>query len=207
MKQLLSKCEQYLNMLPAKVRLFPFLILVLLIIFLWNTTLWQPLQDRKEELTKKIANETKVITSMQTELQLIKASKLAQGVEKNQPQMGNAIPVQKIPDFLEQLVNARNDLALISLQTMPTKPLTTADAVNILLEHDFIIKFNGTYFATLAYLKSLEKLNLPLSWDKLDYKVITYPQAEITLQLHALSNEKNRSAQQIQPNGDKKLNV
>ena len=38
-----------------------------------------------------------------------------------------------------------------------------------------IIKFQGDYFSTMNYLQAIESLPWRISWDRLEYKVIEYP--------------------------------
>jgi MSHA biogenesis protein MshJ len=46
------------------------------------------------------------------------------------------------------------------------------------------LEFQSNYFDTIAYLKQLENLPWCLSWDSLEYNVINYPNAAVTIKLH-----------------------
>ena len=43
----------------------------------------------------------------------------------------------------------------------------------------------------MHYLQAIEKLEWKIFWDKLEYKVIQYPKAEITLIIHTLSDQRD----------------
>lgn len=60
-----------------------------------------------------------------------------------------------------------------------------------LYRHDFILQFEGSYFAVLGYLKKLENLPWQFYWDSIDYTVSQYPKANITVKLHTASTEEN----------------
>jgi MSHA biogenesis protein MshJ len=56
-----------------------------------------------------------------------------------------------------------------------------------LYEHDVKLVLQGGYFDTLAYISALEERAATLTLSLLDYRVETYPRAEITLQVSTLS--------------------
>lgn len=56
-------------------------------------------------------------------------------------------------------------------------------------KHAVTVSFEGNYFAVIRYLKSLENLEWKIYWDKLDYKVVAFPRARITLEVFTLSTQ------------------
>lgn len=95
--------------------------------------------------------------------------------------------LQKISQVLGRLLIAKNNLRMISLQTIESKDSIDPITKQKCFEHTLAIKFRGDYFATLAYMKDIAKLNWSIYWDSLNYSVTKYPEAEVTLQIRALS--------------------
>lgn len=51
------------------------------------------------------------------------------------------------------------------------------------------IKFVGSYFSVLNYLKILEQMPIEIYWEYFNYHVTNYPEAEIVLRIHMVDNE------------------
>lgn len=56
-------------------------------------------------------------------------------------------------------------------------------------KHSVTVSFEGNYLAVIRYLKSLEELEWKVYWQKLDYKVESFPRALITLEVFTLSTQ------------------
>lgn len=63
------------------------------------------------------------------------------------------------------------------------------DADAVVYSHGFEMTLKGNYFQTLEFIQRLEQLN-GFFWHSLDYRVSTYPDAEITIRLNTLSLDK-----------------
>jgi MSHA biogenesis protein MshJ len=59
-----------------------------------------------------------------------------------------------------------------------------------LYRHGVEIRLEGGYGELQAYLANLEQLQQRLLWDQLQYKVVDYPKAEMTLQVYTLSPDR-----------------
>ena len=59
-----------------------------------------------------------------------------------------------------------------------------------LYRHGVEIRLEGSYGQLQAYLAQLEKLQQKLLWGKLEYRVIDYPKAELTLTVYTLSPDR-----------------
>ena len=59
-----------------------------------------------------------------------------------------------------------------------------------LYRHGVEIRLEGSYGQLQAYLAQLEKLQQKLLWGKLEYRVIDYPKAELTLTVYPLSPDR-----------------
>lgn len=98
----------------------------------------------------------------------------------------------------------KNNISLILLQELPgeswptddvnkkeiDKPNTPSDYLGI-YQYTTQIEFQNNYFNTIRYLRSLESISSRLYWDSMEYKVLQYPNAAITIKFHVLSTYKS----------------
>lgn len=57
-------------------------------------------------------------------------------------------------------------------------------------KHTVTISFEGSFFNVLAYLNKLESLQWKIYWDFLDYEVISFPKARVSLEVFTLSTQR-----------------
>jgi len=99
------------------------------------------------------------------------------------------IPPRQMAAVLQTLLRQTGGLRLLELRNEPAEPLlpaTKGESGN-LYRHTIVLRFEGDYPQTLAYLHRLQQLERRLSWDRLDYSVVHYPRAQVELELHTLS--------------------
>jgi MSHA biogenesis protein MshJ len=99
--------------------------------------------------------------------------------------------------FLEHLLSQESELRMTRLKTFDPVPLLGDEVENkgqrsdrkpaAVHRHAFEIEFDGDYFATLRYLRALERLPWQFAWDSIDYEVVEYPRSAVRLRLHTLS--------------------
>jgi MSHA biogenesis protein MshJ len=198
MKTFLIQLMTKFNSLSVRVRAIIFVALLVVIFIAWHSLLWSGVQQKQAFVTPQLKMAVKELKVLQNALKaaeqhwrqqnraLASRQQLNQTAKKN----NNLVSPKEITRVLEQLLFARHDLVLLGLQNLPEKQISPANKKLVLYEYGVVIKFRGNYFATLRYLHDLESLVWPLFWDKLDYKVTTYPQAEVILQLHTVSDKK-----------------
>ena len=110
------------------------------------------------------------------------------------------IAPQQMAKLLESVLQQHHDLKLLKLQSLPAVPLVTttrsADKdqkdkpvrkTAEVFRHGLQLEFEGSYLATLAYLKSLQALPWEFYWDEVQLQVDKYPQAKVTIVVHTLS--------------------
>jgi len=96
--------------------------------------------------------------------------------------------------LLEQVLSGQQRLQLVRLEKgAPTRlqpggqaPSAASEGPGI-YRHDLGLVVEGGFFEVLAYLQALEQLPKSFFWDELDYQVLTYPRAQVTLRVHTLS--------------------
>lgn len=92
--------------------------------------------------------------------------------------------------LLEPSEVQQGDELILQVAQMASEKNSTA-LQNIYI-HRMTLEFEGPFFTVLKYLKSLEALSWQFFWDDLDYRVLEYPNARVTLKLHTLSNQQER---------------
>ena len=100
------------------------------------------------------------------------------------------IPAERMPGLLEQMLASSGRLRLISLTSLPPKPLLDDPEQNLLFQHGIQLRLQGSYFDIFQYLRALEGLPEHFYWRRLNYQVEQYPQASIELELYTLSSSK-----------------
>ena len=99
-------------------------------------------------------------------------------------------PAERMPGLLEQMLASSGRLRLISLTSLPPKPLLDDPEQNLLFQHGIQLRLQGSYFDIFQYLRALEGLPEHFYWRRLNYQVEQYPQASIELELYTLSSSK-----------------
>lgn len=198
MKNILSKqTEQVINSLPTTAKIIVFIVLFGIVFTLWRITLWSPLQQKKEIIQQKTQNTTKEIKLLQqsiTSLQNVLAQKkYIQTPEDTTPsEKTTTITTEPSPQKISQTLKAllaTNNLNLVSLDATNTKITVDQNSQRKTFEHKTTIQFTGTYFASIKYIETIEKLNWPIYWDTLTYTVTKYPEANVMLEIHTISTQ------------------
>lgn len=106
--------------------------------------------------------------------------------------------------LLERLLAHHAGLRLVSLKTLAPasalKPVAPVDGkanadkpearIYDLYRHGVEIRLEGSYAELQSYLEQLERMPQRVLWERLDYRVIDYPRAEMTLTVFTLSPER-----------------
>ncbi len=77
------------------------------------------------------------------------------------------------------------DSATVNLDAVAQR----SDVVGQVYAHGLIIEFQGDYFSTLKYLRFLEEITGSFFWDEIAFRQLTWPDAEVTLEIHTLSTD------------------
>ena len=129
-----------------------------------------------------------------------------EGIEtKLQNLSQSLIKADQLPLALQQVLQKTSQLTLLEVNTLPVRELqlvaegepvanagmkSKADATSAgVYEHAVEIRVAGTYSQVVQFLMALEQLPWRFYWQSLDYKVVQYPNAEMTLRVYTLSAE------------------
>lgn len=118
------------------------------------------------------------------------------------------VKAEQLPQILEDVLLRTSKLTLLDVATLPVHELqvetVTGDiyklndrlAKNVqarrnlgVYEHVVQMRVAGSYSQITQFLIALEELPWRFYWQRLDYKVVEYPNAEIILRVYTLSSE------------------
>lgn len=113
--------------------------------------------------------------------------------------LNTTVEKETLPEITNQILKLQQGITLISLKSLTDEPWLSEKLDNLSLpqnikniyKHSMQIEFRGNFFNTLNYLNRLENLSWRLYWDSLEYKVLEYPEANVTVTFYVLSNGKN----------------
>ena len=201
----LKERESQLNAMPLYKRIIFLVILIIFIYMLWDLILWKNILHKKENSTRQIQTIETSIRTLKTQLNIAIANYKK---VKKQSQQKRTLKTQKsklqkeimthhstfikpneTSKILKKLLTEKHELKLISLSISPSQKIGGLKQKFEVFESGIEMKFQGEYFPILNYLKEIETLHWPLLWDKLEYKVLNYPKAEVTLKIQTLSKE------------------
>ena len=136
---------------------------------------------------------------LRASLDAVKARLAAQN-QQLQEKTAGLIPPEKMAGVLHEVLKSRAALTLLELRNEPavpafkpqTAPAEGAESTSVsLYRHGMTLQLRGSYFEIVAYLQALEQLDWHFYWQELNYKVTTYPNAEVTLKVYTLSNRES----------------
>lgn len=105
------------------------------------------------------------------------------------------IKPELVPLMFEKLFSDFSGLTLVDVQTLSPKELVQVNVKakneTALYRHAIRLTFDGEYINLVNYLKMIERLEYPLWWDEIEYKITTFPKARIVLTVYTLSEHSN----------------
>lgn len=102
----------------------------------------------------------------------------------------NLIDASEMSVVLSKLLSVNKDLSIISVESIkPIVIIKREDAQ--LYQHGIQITLKGKYLDILNHFKQLEGISRNFYWKTMDYKVVDYPFAEVTIELYTLSINKD----------------
>ncbi|MGB0892854.1 MAG: type 4a pilus biogenesis protein PilO [Parashewanella sp.] len=107
-------------------------------------------------------------------------------------QVVDMVPPEYMPALLQQILTKTKGVKLTGLSSIEPEPMLNADdpdSIN-LYRHGLKLSMTGSYFSFLTFVSEVDKLPNRLYWKRLNYKVDTYPNAKIELELYTLSLNK-----------------
>ncbi len=97
----------------------------------------------------------------------------------------------QMADVLESVLEQQSGIHLVSLQTLPSEPITEdkeASQYTGYYVHPVRMELTGDYFSIANYLNKLESLPASYFWRSFSYKVEEYPKAKLVLEVYTLGS-------------------
>lgn len=199
--------------LEVRERVIVLVALLVVGLFIWGQFVFAPLQDRH----KRAANTLNSLKQQQADLgqqlvlleqrladdpnrelrtQQANLQKQLVGMRSQiENQLSGLIAPEKMADVLRSMLHEQEQLKLISLKNLPVEPFHQSEGElkegeTALFSHSMELVLDGEYFDVLGYIKRLESLK-GFNWQTLNYEVINYPKARVTLKISTLSLEED----------------
>lgn len=95
--------------------------------------------------------------------------------------------------LLRELLNQASRVQVQSAQALPAELIyqDEVDAETGIFRHRLQLVIRGNYYSLSNYLQQLEQLDWSFYWQRLDYKVLEAPEAELTLEIYTISLERD----------------
>ncbi|MBB1456020.1 agglutinin biogenesis protein MshJ [Pseudoalteromonas sp. SG43-5] len=106
------------------------------------------------------------------------------------------VAAKNVPAVLKDLLVDSSDVRVSSFNVKPAQAIDVEklgvhDTQTLFFEHQMVVTLEGSYFSLQKYLAALKNNQEKLLIQEFSYQVLTYPQAELTLQIATVSaNEK-----------------
>jgi MSHA biogenesis protein MshJ len=191
-----------------------FCIAALLLVFVINALLLDPLLARKNSLSTKFEQQQREIRVLQASVETILQSRredehsplrtriqelkarLQESDSFLQSRRDRLVSPGKMSELLEQVLHNNHKLQLVELKTLPLgllveeKSDAKAPAAPPVYKHGVQITVRGGYLELLNYLAALEKLPAQMFWGELSLSVEKHPDALLILTVYTLSLDK-----------------
>jgi len=194
--------------------------LVVGVALLFDALALQPLQARRKQLERQVAESRSTIKIAEAVLagqvpivdpddvrrsyrnalrqQLAEIDQSMQGLQRG------LVPPERMAKLLEEMLSRSRGLQLLSLRTLPVQRFETPaaapagkaakpapkDPERTVYQHSFEITFQGSYFELHDYLTQLEKLPWQMFWGRISVRTEQYPRLRATLTVQTLSLNK-----------------
>ncbi len=214
MATLATKIQKQLGKLSRRDRISVYVTIFVVTLMLWDMLLFHPLSNKiislQADITQienQIDSTDQLIHGIQQNLQAdpdvetrallaeyaAENKRLEQALAKTSVQI---ISPKDMSRLLEDILKNQSQLKFISLQNIPATPeflgkeaATDSSTANqdTIFRHSVILKMEGSYHETLAYLHKLEKLPWRFFWKSIEIETKDYPTMQITLEVYTLS--------------------
>jgi len=188
-------------------RVLLFAAAALIVIFVVNATLIQPLRDTQRRLGADIAQKEAELRTIQGGLQRMVQAQRVDPDARNRERIAqlqlevNSLdasiaeeqrrftPPQRMRQVLEEMLERGKRLQVLDMKTLPASDLsaTQGQSGRRVFRHGMEITLAGSYLDLYAYLHGLEALPTQLYWGRAEMSVAEYPLATLKLTVYTLS--------------------
>lgn len=188
--QKIALLQNWVNARTTLERVYVLLGCCFVIYIIWYVMLVRPVNAERAKLQLKIDGLTEQLQTFQTKTKAILQDIASKAYKKMPTSRKSVASVGMKPTptivtgtgkddlFIRAILSANQKVKFTSLKNTAGEKQTAGT------KNSIEINFHSNYFDTIAYLRYLEELPWCVSWDKLTYKVLTYPEADISMIFH-----------------------
>ena len=207
MKEGFKRYAERIDNATLRERVLLFAAAALIVVFVVNATLIQPLRDTQRRLGADIAQKEAELRAIQGGLQrMLQAQRVdpdarnRERIEQLQLEVNSLdasiaeeqrrfTPPQRMRQVLEEMLERGKRLQVLDMKTLPASDLsaTQGQSGRRVFRHGMEITLAGSYLDLYAYLHGLEALPTQLYWGRAEMSVAEYPVATLKLTVYTLS--------------------
>lgn len=204
------RLEQRFQALSLRERVLVIVMSLAVIAALANFLFFLPLQDQlraerqqqqeHQRRREQLENELSQLQAWQARQEdgsglVVVEQQLASINQQIQQLSQRMVPPQEMTALLQQLLAREQGMQVVALEKLPLEqPSENGADVPVsaempLYRHRLRLSLRGNYFDSLRYLQAMEALPWTVYWDRLEYRVESYPQATLTVEIATLGQE------------------
>lgn len=207
MRDVFKRYAERIDNATLRERVLLFAAAALIVIFVVNATLIQPLRDTQRRLGADIAQKEAELRTIQGGLQRMMRAQRVDPDARNRERIAqlqlevNSLdasiaeeqrrftPPQRMRQVLEEMLERGKRLQVLDMKTLPASDLsaTQGQSGRRVFRHGMEITLAGSYLDLYAYLHGLEALPTQLYWGRAEMSVAEYPVATLKLTVYTLS--------------------
>ena len=206
MKALLKRYAERIDAATLRERVMIFLACTLVLVFLANAALLEPLRAQQKRAAAETAQIQQELQTIQTQLAgLVQSAakdpdaanrgKLA-ALREQLTQLGARVvqeqrrftPPERMRRVLEEMLRRNKGLALLDLKTLPATTVNAPGATGSgVYRHGIEFTVAGNYLQLYEYLRTLEQLPTQLYWARAELSAVEHPVLTLKLTAYTVS--------------------
>jgi len=209
MRALLKRYAERIDAATLRERAMIFAAATLILVFLVNAALIEPLRAKQKRLAAEAAQTTQALRAVQTQLATLVQSagrdpdapnrarlaalreQLAQLNARAVQERRRFTPPERMRDVLEEMLRRNRGLTLVELKTLPVAPVSApppgGTAPGGAYRHGIDLTVSGNYVQLYDYLRMLERLPTQLYWARAELAVGEHPLLTLRLTAYTVS--------------------
>jgi MSHA biogenesis protein MshJ len=196
------------NELPAQRRRFWLVLSVIFVMYLGAYILLFPVWKDYQTSSAQTEQQQQRLNLLRQQLEAVEIRLAGEPKAPLQRRLGNlqeqiAVTNQRLQNetnyvsaadnrrLLQALLASASELSVKAAQVLPAEKVYS-DGVgeqNAIYKHRLQLVFSGEYQEVYHYFRQLEELPWSFYWQRMDYDVVEYPEAQIILEIYTLSLE------------------
>ncbi len=218
MKERIQAFRKWFNEQSLRERVLVMVVFSAAVFTFWDVAMMGPLRSQDTSMTDMIASLRSQVDALESEtgqlskdLEIdpnedtrVRSTYLGRQIEQLDVRLEkrtyDLIPPTEMARVLREVLRQQSDLKLVRLESLPVESLFKEDEgeeqesggdddSTQVFRHGVIMELEGGYMSTLRYLKALEDLPWRFFFESIDYEVLDYPRASITLIVHSVSTQ------------------